>query len=273
MKPLALITGASSGIGEAYARALACQTYDLIIVARRADRLQALKAELEAKHGIQVEVLPADLTCDRDIAGVEQRICDAKNLSLLINNAGFDQLGDFVEVPLEKHLGMLKIHLEATIRFCHAALPAMRQRRGGGIINVSSMGGLEPLPQNSLYCATKAGLIMFTKVLAGEEQPHHIAVQVLCPGYTYTEIFDTVGFRGLRVNRIPRFLWMSAEDVVNESLAGLRPGKAVVIPGLANRILYGFLANPIGRRLNRSAWRWLYPKHKQETETTTDQQR
>ncbi len=264
MNPLALITGASSGIGEAYARILAYRHYDLIIVARRVDRLQALKAELEAEHGIQVEVLPADLTCDRDIARVEQHICAAENLTLLINNAGFDHLGDFVEVPLEKHLGMLKVHLEATIRLCHAALPAMRQRRGGSIINVASLGGLGPLPQNTLYCATKAGLIMFTRILAGEEQPYNIAVQVLCPGYTYTEIFDTVGFTGMRIDRIPRFLWMSAEAVVMESLTRLRPGKAMVIPGLINRILYvGIILNPIGDRMNHKLWTWLYSNQKQ----------
>ncbi|MBX3086660.1 MAG: SDR family NAD(P)-dependent oxidoreductase [Anaerolineae bacterium] len=127
MHPLALITGASSGIGEGYARALASQRYDLILVARRADRLNALKADLQAQFGVQIEVLPADLTCDRDIASIEQRIGEAGALSLLINNAGFDQLGDFAEVPLEKHLAMLKLHLETTIRLCHAALPAMRQ--------------------------------------------------------------------------------------------------------------------------------------------------
>ncbi len=261
MRPLALITGASSGIGAGYARELAAQHYDLVLVARRADRLNALKAELEPKYGIQVEVLPADLTSDRDIARVEQRICEAEALTLLINNAGFDQLGDFVDVPLEKHLGMLKVHLETTIRLCHAALPAMRQKRCGGIINVSSMGGLGPLPQNSLYCATKAGLIMFTKVLAGEERRYNIAVQALCPSYTYTEIFDTPGFVGLRIKRIPRFLWMSVESVVKESLKRLRPSKAVVIPGVLNRIFYfGILLNPFGDRITRWLWTWLYPK-------------
>lgn len=261
MHPLALITGASSGIGEGYARILASQSYDLVIVARRADRLNALKAELEAKYDIQVEVLPADLTCDRDIAGVERRVRDAEALTLLINNAGFNELGDFVEVPLEKQLGMLKVHLETTIRLCHAALPAMRQQRRGGIINVASMGGLGPLPQNSLYCATKAGLVMFTKVLAGEEQPHNIAVQVLCPGCTYTEIFDTPGFAGFRTNLIPRFLWMSVESVVRESLNQLHPGKAVVIPGLANRLFYsGIIRNPFGDQINRKMWIRLYPK-------------
>ena len=196
---------------------------------------------------------------------MEQRIGAAENLTLLINNAGFDHLGDFVEVPLEKHLGMLKVHLEATIRFCHAALPAMRQRRCGSIINVASLGGLGPLPQNTLYCATKAGLIMFTRILAGEEQPYNIAVQVLCPGYTYTEIFDTLGFTGLRIDRIPRLLWMSAEAVVQESLTRLRPGKAIVIPGLLNRILYvGIIFNPIGDRINHKLWTWLYPNQKQD---------
>jgi uncharacterized protein len=259
--PLALITGASSGIGAGYARVLAAQRYDLVIVARRADRLNALKAELETQHGIQVEVLPADLTCDGDIARVERHIGDAEALRLLINNAGFDQLGNFVDVPLEKHLGMLKVHLETTIRFCHAALPAMRQKRCGGIINVSSMGGLGPLPQNSLYCATKAGLIMFTKILAAEEKPYDIAIQVLCPGYTDTEIFDTPGFAGLRIKRIPRFFWMSVESVVRESLNRLHPGNAMVIPGFVNKLFYfGLILNPFGDRINRKLWTWLYPK-------------
>ncbi|MBX3086661.1 MAG: SDR family NAD(P)-dependent oxidoreductase [Anaerolineae bacterium] len=123
------------------------------------------------------------------------------------------------------------------------------------------MGGLRPLPQNSLYCATKAGLIMFTKVLAGEEQPHHIAIQAVCPGYTYTEIFDTSGFAGLRTKRIPRFFWMSAEAVVRESLHRLRPGQAVVIPGFINRFFYLVLILlPFGDQLNRKFWSWLYPQ-------------
>lgn len=259
-RPLALITGASSGIGEGYARALAAQAYDLVIVARRADRLTALKADLEARYAIQVETLPADLADDRDIARVEQRIRDADALNLLINNAGFDQLGEFISVPLETHLDMLTVHLETSIRLTHAALPAMRQKRRGGIINVASMGGLRPLPNNSLYCATKAGLVMFSRVLAGEEQPYQIAVQALCPGYTNTEIFDTPGFTGWRRDRIPRFLWMSVDAVVRESLDRLRPGKPVVVPGLVNRLLYlGLNVTPFSDSINRRVWKWLYP--------------
>lgn len=257
--PVALITGASSGIGAEYARALASRGYDLVLVARRADRLNALKVELETRCGVQVEALPADLTSDREIARVEQRIREGAALRLLINNAGFDHLGDFVDVPLESHLDMLKVHLEAAIRLSHAALPAMRQEQRGGIINVASMGGLRPLPQNSLYCATKAGLIMFSRVLAGEERSHQIAVQALCPGYTDTEIFDTPGFARLRRDRIPRFMWMSADAVVRESLRRLRPGHPVVVPGLVNRILYlGLIAVPFSDRINRRAWAWLY---------------
>jgi hypothetical protein len=264
MPPLALITGASSGIGESYARILAHQKYDLIIVARRADRLHALKTALEAKYAIQVDVFAADLMQDADITKIEQRIRDAQNLTMLINNAGFDQLGDFAEVPLEKHLGMLKVHLEATIRLCHAALPAMRQRRQGSIINVASLAGVVPLPKNSLYSATKAGLVVLSDIMAGEEKHYNIAVQVLCPGYTYTEIFDTAGFANFDVKVVPRFLWMSAEDVVNESLAKLRPGRALVIPGWMNRVVYySHKYNPIGKYLTSMVGNWFYNRHRQ----------
>ena len=259
MKRLALITGASSGIGEGYARTLARQGYDLIIVARRMERLNALKAELEAQYGVQVEVLAADLNEDADITRVEQRIRSVPALSLLINNAGFDQVGDFAAVPLERHLAMLKVHVETMIRLCHAALPAMRQHHAGAIINVASMGGLSPLPQNSLYCATKAAMVMFSKVLAGEERRHNIAVQALCPGYTSTEIFDTAGFAGFRAQRIPRFLWMSADAVVQASLRRLRVDQAVIIPGWRNRLFYVLvLLNPFGERITRQVWRRLY---------------
>ncbi len=263
MRPLALITGASSGIGETYARILARQGYDLIVVARRADRLTALKTQLETKYAIQVEVFTADLLQDADIAKLEQRLRNAQNLTMLINNAGFDQLGDFADVPLEKHLGMLKVHLEATIRLCHAALPAMRQHRQGSIINVSSLAGVVPLPKNSLYSATKAGMVVLSEIMASEEKHYNIAVQVLCPGYTYTEIFDTVGFASFDVKVVPRFLWMSSEDVVNESLARLRPGQALVIPGWMNRVVYwSHKYNPIGKYLTFMVGNWFYNRNR-----------
>lgn len=156
IRPLALITGASSGIGAAFARALASQGYDLVLVARRAERLHTLKIVLEARHGVQVEALPADLTQDGDLARVEQRLRAADGLALLVNSAGFDHLGDFVAVPLEKHLDMLRLHLEATIRLCHAALPALRRARRGGIIIRYDRHTLKSLPRpcckNARFC-------------------------------------------------------------------------------------------------------------------------
>jgi short-subunit dehydrogenase len=224
-KPRALVTGASAGIGAAFARRLARDGYGLILVARRRDRLEALSRELG-----EAEVLPADLTDDADLKRVEDRIFAEPSLELLVNNAGFGVEGLFADKPVEGQEEMHRLHVIATLRLTHAALGAMTARGKGAIINVSSVAGFGQSPASVSYCATKAWMNSFTEGLALELQVMNspVKVQALCPGFTYSEFHDVAG---MDRNRIPAWLWMKAEDVVNASLAGLARGKLFVVPG------------------------------------------
>lgn len=230
MSGLALITGASSGIGAAFAAALAGRKHDLILVARRQDRLDELARSLQRSQGVNVEAMAADLTRDQDLAQVEQRIASASHLELLVNNAGFGSRGKFFETDLASQDQMHRLHVLATMRLTHAALPGMVARAKGGIINVSSVAGFWQAPGNVSYCATKCWMNSFTEGLAlelsGARSP--VQVQALCPGYTRSEFHESAG---LNRNHIGAGMWMSAEEVVAASLRGLEQGKTFVIPG------------------------------------------
>ncbi len=234
----ALVTGASSGIGAAFARELAVRGYDLILVARRRDRLEELAKELK---NVRVEVLTADLTVEAELAAVEHRLSTADNLDLLVNNAGFGTRGRFSESDLEDHDRMHRLHILATMRLTHAALQGMVPRDRGGVINVSSVAAFTATPGNVSYHATKAWINHFTEAVAMElaAAGSHVRVQALCPGFTYTEFHDVMG-----VDRkvIPRGWWMQAEKIAAASLKGLERGKLIVVPGLRYRLLVVFMA-------------------------------
>jgi short-subunit dehydrogenase/ubiquinone/menaquinone biosynthesis C-methylase UbiE len=237
-KRTALVTGASSGIGEAYARRLAAQGYDLVLVARREERLQKLAAELERQHTIQAEVLAADLSTEEGIARVEQRIIQGGDIDFLVNNAGYDVFGLFADTPIEKTLGLITCHVLASVRFCRAALPGMLDRRRGAIINLSSIGAFTPKSHDSTYVATKAYLKMFSETLAVELAGTGIHVQALCPGFTLSEFHDDPQYAQYRLKeRIPHWLWMTSEQVVDESLRALGEGQTVCIPGWQNQLI------------------------------------
>jgi short-subunit dehydrogenase len=232
----ALVTGASSGIGAMFARKLAQRGRDLILVARRRERLEALARELEGKHGIRVEPLAADLARDDDLARVEERIRAAEALELLVNNAGFGTRGWFHEADLEPHERMHRLHVLATVRLTHAALLGMTARGRGGIVNVSSVAGFVQTPGNTSYAATKAWMISFTEGLHLELKAagSPVKVQALCPGFTYSEFHDVAG---MDRQRIPKAWWMQAEEVVEASLRGLERGKLIVVPGWRYRLV------------------------------------
>jgi short-subunit dehydrogenase len=230
MRPLALITGSSSGIGTTFATELAARGYDLVLVARRRDRLEELAGTLERSRGIKDEILPADLTVDEELAVVEQRIATFENLELLVNNAGFGTRGKFFQVDLQSQDQMHRLHVLATMRLTHAALTGMTARDKGGIINVSSVAGFWQSPGSVSYCATKCWMNSFTEGLALELKSvgSRVRVQALCPGYTQSEFHDVAG---MDRKMIPASLWMRAEDVVAESIRGLERGQTVVVPG------------------------------------------
>jgi len=233
----ALITGASSGIGAAFARQLAPQGFHLILVARRKERLAALAADLQGRFPISAEVLDADLSEPADIERVERRIAELENVDLLINNAGLGAPGSFAEIDLVTQLTMIDVHIIASVRLCRATLPGMITRHRGAIINVSSIAGLVPIPGSATYSSTKAYLNVFSEALQAELRGTDVKVQALCPGFTHTGFHDTPEHRGFHRSGIPESLWMSAEEVAAQSLNALGRRQVVFVPGFKNRLL------------------------------------
>ncbi len=228
----ALVTGASSGIGAAFASRLARQGYDLILVARDEARLQAHAEEFRRDHKIEVQVLPADLTKPSECARVEK--VAAAGIDLLVNNAGFGTFGSFWRLALEREEEQIRLNVVALVRLTHVALGPMVERNQGAIINVSSLASFQPMPYNATYGATKAYVTSFTEALAEELRGTGVKVQALCPGFTRTEFQQRAG---LRISNLPAFLWMTADEVVDASLAALRRGQVVVVPGAPYKAL------------------------------------
>jgi len=222
------VTGASAGIGAAFARRLARDGYDLILVARRRDRLDAFPG---------AEALAADLTVEEDLRRVEQRIASVDRLELLVNNAGFGTQGRFFEVPVDGQDRMHRLHILATMRLTHAALCGMVARQKGAIINVSSVAAFGQSPENASYCSTKAWMNSFTLGvdLDLKSAGSPVRVQALCPGFTVTEFHDVVGIDRKKIR--PAWLWMSADDVDDASLRGLARGKVIVVPGSVYKLV------------------------------------
>lgn len=230
--PLALVTGASAGIGEAFARRLARDGYDLQLVARRRDRLERLAAELSSAHEIHAEVLVADLSSHTDQKVLCESITRGPALDLLINNAGFGTGGPFASLPAERELEEIELNVVALARLTRAALPAMVERKQGGIINVASMAAFQATPFYATYGATKAFVLHFGEALYEELRGSGVNVLTLCPGFTRTEFQEVarVDTRG-----IPTILWMDASTVVDQALAALRAGSPVCVNGLLNQ--------------------------------------
>jgi len=238
MQKTAYITGASSGLGAEFARQLAAQGYNLILVARRLERLETLAAELRQKYHIHAEALAADLANPADVARLAERLAHDENLALLVNNAGFGLNGPFAQAEIERQLEMLDVHVSAAMRLTRAALPGMIARRAGNIINVSSLAGFIPRGGSATYGATKAFLNSFSEALQKELKDTGVRVQALCPGFTYTEFHDARAVaENFKRAEIPRFFWQNADEVVRASLAGLGSERVIVIPGWRNHLL------------------------------------
>lgn len=238
MQKTAYITGASSGLGAEFARQLAAQGYNLVLVARRLERLEALAVELHQKHNIHAEAWAADLANPEDVARLAERLAHDEDLALLVNNAGFGLSGPLAEAEIGRQLEMLEVHVAATLQLTRAALAGMVARRAGNIINVSSLAGFIPRGGSATYGATKAFLNSFSEALQLELKDTGVRVQALCPGFTYTEFHDvrTVA-KNFKRSEIPRFFWQSADEVVRASLAALGSERVIVIPGWRNHLL------------------------------------
>jgi len=232
-----LVTGASSGIGAAFARRLAQHGHDLILVARRRDRLEALAAEMEGRQAAAVEVLVADLAREEEVARVEARLAAQPDLRVLVNAAGFVTAGRFSELPVKRHREMVQVHVEAPVRLTRAALPGLLAHRGA-VVNVASIGAFLPTAGNATYAGTKAFLVTWTRALHLELRGTGVRVQALCPGFTRTGIYDTPDLRALALNaKIPVFLWSSPDAVVEASLRALARDQVVCIPDWPARLL------------------------------------
>ena len=238
----AMVTGASSGIGEAYARLLASLGYDLIIVARRKDRLESIAKELQDKYGVLVTVLEGDLCNENDVSSIEKKVRSTANLSVLINNAGFGTMGQFVDVDISKTLDMITVHVTAPTRLIKAALPGMLARHEGNIINVASAAPFLPVSGNVNYNGTKSYLIAFSECLQLEVKDAGVRVQALCPGFTRTGFHSVDEFKNVDFSTIPAFMWMPAEKVVAQSWQALGKKKVIFIPGFINRIVCTFFS-------------------------------
>lgn len=252
---VALITGASSGIGAEFARQLAGQGFNLVLVARREQRLAALAATLAQTYAVTAEFLAADLARPADLARVEQRAARLKHLMILVNCAGFGTTGPFTEIAPGPQIDMVQLHILASMRLCRAALPGMIVQGQGYIVNVSSLAGLVPLPENATYCATKAFLNSFSESLQIELTGTGVHVQALCPGFTTTEFHDSPEFEHRNRRSIPAFMWIPAPDVVTASLNALKRNQVIYIPGLKYKLL-ALLLHLTPARLRRWVLSW-----------------
>lgn len=266
-QPLAVITGASSGIGAEFARQLAARGFRLLLIARREDRLRQLAQDLAKSRGPArdsgempfAEVEVADLSRESDRARVAARIAQAPDLALLVNNAGFGTQGLFEDADMASQDQMHQVHILATLHLTHAALRNFKTQQNGttkrGIINVSSVAAFQQAPFNVTYCASKTWINSFTTGLATElaakpsaDSPR-IQLQALCPGYTHSEFHDLLG---MDRRTIPKFLWCAADFVVSESLRGFDRGQLIVVPGWQYRAVVRLI------QLTPGPWmRWI----------------
>lgn len=230
----ALITGSTAGIGAAFARRLAADGHNLVLVARDVQRLREQATELHDRHGIEAEVLRADLAEDAGIEAVAARLGDRKNpVDLLVNNAGFGNRGRYLDVPMTEELKMIKVHCEAVLRLTSAAVEGMRERRRGGVVNVASVAAFLP---RGTYGASKAWVVQFTQGAAKDLAGSGVRLMALCPGFVRTEFHERAG---MGTDNIPRWLWLDADKLVAEALQDLSRGKSVSIPDPKYKALMG----------------------------------
>ena len=233
-RKIALITGASSGIGAVYADRLAQRGYDLVLVARRADRLQTLAASIAKTHGVKVEPLVADLATEGGQASVEQVLSSNAAISVLVNNAGIARLAPIASSPVQNSLAQVELNITALTRLTHAVLPGMKSRNEGLIINISSVLAVHSLPFSAVYSGSKAFVLAFSRGLQAELADTGVKVQVVLPAATATEIWD---LSGVPLAALDSETVMATDHMVDAALSGLDQGESITWPSVADAAL------------------------------------
>ena len=254
-RKVALVTGASSGIGKAFAEELARRDFDLVLTARRRDRLEAVAAELQRAAKVRVEVVPGDLaqpsTPERLIAEIHAR---GMAIDVLVNNAGYGIPVRFTQTTWHQQADFLQVLVTSVAQLSHLCLPGMLERGYGRIVNIASLAGLVPgAPGSTLYAAAKSFLIKMSESLAAELHGTGVTATAVCPGFTYSEFHDVNQTRE-RVSRMPALMWMDAQAVAREGLDGALAGEVVVVSGALNRAIattLKYLPDALGRRILR----------------------
>jgi short-subunit dehydrogenase len=234
----ALVTGASSGIGKAFAELLAQKGYAVVLTARRGDRLETLAAELKQKYGVAAHTIVADLAQPN---ASEQIAAELKSrdlvIDLLVNNAGYGVPGSYVNVAWGDHERFMQVMVTAVLDLTYRLLPGMIERGWGRIINIASVAGMVPSPAgHTLYGASKAFLIRLSEALSAENGAKGVNVTAVCPGFTWSEFHDVTGTRD-KMNNMPGFLWLKADDVAREGYDAVMKGRSVVVNGAIYRFL------------------------------------
>lgn len=238
----ALVTGASAGIGSAFARVLADHGFSVALTARREERLRELADEIAARYRVKTEVVVADLADPQAppaiAAELERR---GVAVDVLVNNAGYGNARFFADTPWHEHATFVQVLVTSLVHLTHLFVPGMTQRGYGRIVNVASLAGLMPgTPRRTLYGASKAFVIKFSEALAAEHQDDGVHVTAVCPGFTYSEFHDVVGNRG-KVSQLPSWLWMDADQVAREGYQAVMRNKPVWVNGVPNRAIAALL--------------------------------
>lgn len=239
-KPWALVTGASAGIGAEFCRQLAAQGYQLVLVARRKDKLQAVADELKESHGANSFIITADLSQSDACKSVVDRLEDENiDIEYLVNNAGYGLPGSYHVSGWQEHADFIQVMMTAVCELTRRLLPGMQKRGRGFIVNVASVAGLvSPIAGHTLYAASKSFLIMFSKSLALENEQKGVKVTALCPGFTYSEFHDVNGTREM-ISKLPDYLWLDARDVVTDTIEAMKAEKVkpLVVPGTQYKLI------------------------------------
>ncbi|MBY4128302.1 SDR family oxidoreductase [Rhodococcus fascians] len=255
----ALITGASAGIGAAFARHLAAEGHDLVLVARREDRLTALADELATRHRVRCDVVAADLADRQAPRAIMERTGSlGLDIDILINNAGMSGNSTFTDTPFESLAAEIQVMVTAVTELAHLTVPGMKERGYGRIVNLSSLAALLPPAASLLYTGIKSYVLDMSQSLDMELRPHGIHVTALCPGFTHSEFHDVMGTREAANSKLPAMLWQNPEDVVREGWRAVENGTPVCVPGLVNKVT-AVAAKPIPTRIGYYLGRTFNP--------------